>query len=316
MPTPVRRRHAAAGSSDGLGPDRVLCASDVAQHGAFFATMCGESAIGASAGDISKTCAAKFTLAPRARCDSSTHMPTCFLDCEFTDLIQSELLSIGLVDLSGAEHYVELDLDSEVGQQRVRASTDFVRWGGVLDFWGLVPGATSTEWEMGRRTADWLLGLAAESGTRVEVCFDCEPDWELMEYAIRDSGLWDRVREVVLPMNVSALTGTIDGELAAEGCFRGLAARGLRRHHALADALALRSAYLAVKANALSLTRFVRTDDFRRLVATAGGPDWESWTRRWLLKPAFGLGRRPIDIAAEPGGIGLLEGYLGRIGNG
>ena len=61
--------------------------------------------------------------------------------------------------------------------------------GGVLDLWGLVPGATSTELEMGRRTGQWLLGLAEKSGTRVEVAFDYSTDYELMESVIRDSGL-------------------------------------------------------------------------------------------------------------------------------
>ena len=51
----------------------------------------------------------------------------------------------------------------------VRGSTpapgaDFVRYGGLLDMWGRVPGAACAEWEMGRRTGEWLLGLAAESG--------------------------------------------------------------------------------------------------------------------------------------------------------
>lgn len=61
------------------------------------------------------------------------------------------------------------------------------------------------------------------------------------------------------PVNIGVLTGTIDGELAAEECFRELGKRGLHRHHALADALALRSAYLAVKEKALS--RGINTED-------------------------------------------------------
>ena len=121
----------------------------------------------------------------------------CFLDCEFTDLLQPELLSLGLVTLDGREHYVELDLTTDIGRARKMASSDFVRYGGVLDMWGRVPGATATEWEMGRRTGEWLLGLAVESGARVEVAFDYTMDFELMEYVVRDSGIWDRVREVV-----------------------------------------------------------------------------------------------------------------------
>jgi hypothetical protein len=181
-----------------------------------------------------------------------------FLDTEFTDLLNPELLSLGLVTLDGREHYAELDLTTDLGKARVKASSDFVRYGGVLDFWGLVAGATGTEWEMGRRTGEWLLGLAAESGKQIEVAFDYSMDYELLEYAIRDAGLWEQVREVVLPVNVNSITGTITGELAAEECFRALGqrgGRGLKRHHALADALALRAAYIDVKAAALAHAR-------------------------------------------------------------
>lgn len=138
----------------------------------------------------------------------------------------------------------------------------------------------------------------------------------MMAHAVRDSGFWDQVRNVALATNINRLTGTIHGELAAEECFRGLATRGLRRHHALADALALRAAYVVVKSSATELVGFARTDDFRRLVNAAGGLEWESWTWHWLLKPARGLGRRSLDIAGDPNGAALLEEHLGRIGNG
>jgi hypothetical protein len=159
-------------------------------------------------------------------------MATCFLVCEFTDLLHPELLSIGLVELAGAEHYRRTDLDTEIGKARMRASSQFVRWSGVLDPWRLVEGATATQWEMGRRTGDWPLQLANMSGTRVEVCYDYDLDFEAMAHAARDSSPWDKVRDVVLPTNINRLTGAINGELAVEECFRGLATRGLRRHHA------------------------------------------------------------------------------------
>lgn len=82
-----------------------------------------------------------------------------FLDTEFTDLLNPELLSLGLVTLDGREHYAELDLTTEAGKARVKASSAFVK-NGIFDLWGLVPGATGTEWEMGRRTGEWLLALA------------------------------------------------------------------------------------------------------------------------------------------------------------
>lgn len=192
---------------------------------------------------------------------ASTMAHMCLLDAEFTHLLHPELLSLGLVTLDGREHYVELDLTSDIGQARKKASSDVVRYGGVLDMWGRVLGATVTEWEMGRRTGEWLLGLAAESGTRLEVAFDYSMDFELMEYVIRDSGFWDRVREVVWPVNVGKLTGTIIGELAAEESYREAGKRGLSRHHALADALALRRAYMAVKAAASSRAEGPRDAD-------------------------------------------------------
>ena len=79
-----------------------------------------------------------------------------FLDTEFTDLLNPELLSLGLATLDGREFYAELDLTTDSGKARVKASSDFVRYGGILDFWGLVPDATGTEWEMGRRTGTLL----------------------------------------------------------------------------------------------------------------------------------------------------------------
>lgn len=178
-----------------------------------------------------------------------------FLDTEFTDLLNPELLSLGLIALDGREHYVELDMATDVGQARRKAASDFVRYDGVLDLWSLLPDAACTECEMGRRTGEWLLQLAEQSGTRVEVAFDYSTDYELMEYAIRDSGLWDRVREIVIPVNIGALTGSPEGELAAEECFRELRRRGLSRHHALADAGALRAAYIAVKAVAVQMSK-------------------------------------------------------------
>lgn len=100
----------------------------------------------------------------------------------------------------------------------------------------------------GPRAGDWLLDLAGGARTFVEIAFDYAMDYELLEYSVREAGLWDRVRDVAVPVNVAALTSSVGGQFAAERCCRGLARRGLKPHHALADALALRAAYLAVKA--------------------------------------------------------------------
>ncbi|MBB2487006.1 hypothetical protein H5407_17390 [Mitsuaria sp. WAJ17] len=176
-----------------------------------------------------------------------------FLDTEFTDLLRPELLSMGLVSLDGREHYVELNLSSEVGIARRRAASKFVLFEGVLDQWDKVANAASTEWEMGRRTGEWLLSMSEEASARVEVAFDYPADFELLALSVRNAGLWEQVRESVLPVNIGALSGSPTGEIAAEECFRDLRKRGLGRHHALADALALRAAYQAVKALAMNV---------------------------------------------------------------
>ena len=170
-----------------------------------------------------------------------------FIDAEFTDLQRPTLLSLGFVTLDGRELDVELDLATEVGLARKKASSEFVR-DQVLDQWGLVPGAECSYEEMGRRTAEWLLVLAQESGTRIDVTFDYPADFGLLELAIRDSGLWERVRGVVNPVNIGDLVASFDADLAAEAAFDELKERGLARHHALADALALRAAFQSVQA--------------------------------------------------------------------
>jgi hypothetical protein len=245
-----------------------------------------------------------------------------FLDAEFTQFIDVELLSLGLVTLADEtrELYVELDMTTDLGKARRASSSDFVRYEGVLDQWGAVPGATATDWEMGRRAGDWLLALSAESGTRVEVAFDYPMDFELLEYAVRDSGLWDQVREVVWPVDVAALTGGVHGELASEECYRALKKRGLNRHHALADAHALRAAYRATKDVTLRLARFGATPDFQRLLAAAESgagrvrtqlpAAWSAstWLRGWLIDDDPTLrGHKPLDVFEGPGGADHLD---------
>ena len=97
----------------------------------------------------------------------------------------------------------------------------------------------------------------------------------------------------------------------------------MKRHHGLADALALRASYIQVKDTATRLSHFVHTDDFRRLVAVISDMvdpaepvrgDAEGWVRRWLTTEALALNRRrPIDVAMEPGGMEQLERLLGAI---
>lgn len=232
-----------------------------------------------------------------------------FLASEFTDLLDPQLLSLGLVAMDGREHYGELDLKTDVGQARVKASSDFVRSSGVLDMWGKVPGAIGTECELGRRTGKWLLGLAAEAQGKVEIAFDDSTDLQLLEYSVLDAGLWDQVRECVLPLNIDVLRVSIHGERAAEECYRALSKRGIGRHHSLADALALRAAYAAGKDLSTRLSRLTQSGKLAELLE--GTQLDESWLRCWLLDPAFGLGgRRPLDVLDDADGFDQVSDLL------
>ena len=169
-----------------------------------------------------------------------------YLDTEFTDLLEPELLSLCLVSGSG-EHYVELDLNDPGGADTLQCASDFMRHNGVREQWGRVPGSAASREQMGLRTARWLLDHAAHFGQPALIAHDYAPDYESLEYLIRDAGLWEVVRKVVRPLNVNDMTGTFEGSMAAESAYERIrATRGLERHHALADAHALRAMCIAV----------------------------------------------------------------------
>lgn len=165
-----------------------------------------------------------------------------YLDTEFTDLLYPELLSVGLVTHDAAEHYVELDMSSANGVAlQHKASTMVVE--NVLSQWGRVSGASCTREEMGKRTAAWLLSQSVRLGKPLRIAFDYPTDYELLVDLLGDSGQWAAVRHVVAPYNVKSLTGWCDANRAADETWDRLRKlRGLRRHHALADAHALRGA--------------------------------------------------------------------------
>ncbi len=178
-----------------------------------------------------------------------------FLDTEFTDLVKPELLSIGLVSEDGQEFYVELDLTDEAGQKTLAKASEFVRHNGVIDQWGKVPGASATAWEMGRRTGEWFLSLAGDSSQRIDVAYDYTEDFQLLGKAIRKAGIWeDRLEALLRPVNINAMVRNVDGERAKEESLKTSSLQGLQKHHALADARALRASYLVCKA-AVALKR-------------------------------------------------------------
>jgi hypothetical protein len=161
-----------------------------------------------------------------------------FIDCEFTDLVDPRLLSIGLVCDDGREPYVELAGDSYL----VDAST-FVLDTVVLQL-GLIPHAVATQIELGKRVGAWLLGLGDPS---ITVCYDYHADMDLLEAMLLSAGLWTRLSPVLKPTHVGYLIGESGVESAMEASWTAtFAADGVDRHHALADARALRAGYVSM----------------------------------------------------------------------
>ncbi|MEL4177972.1 hypothetical protein [Roseateles sp. PN1] len=170
-----------------------------------------------------------------------------FLDTEFTDLRSPALLSFSMVSLSGSEIYAELDLVGDsIGQQRLQVSSDFVR-ATVIPQFDRMPNSKCQAGDLGIRAGTWLMTRAADAGKRIIVAYDYDDDFALLRDAMMAASVWDRVQTLLLPTNIDNITGRIEGGLAAEASWlESSLYRGLERHHALADALALRAAWLAV----------------------------------------------------------------------
>lgn len=169
------------------------------------------------------------------------------LDAEFTDLNSPELLSLGMASGTGAEHYAELDLQHPDNAGVLRQCSDFTRYGCVLEQFGLVTGSASHLADMARRTADWLTvevqNIRASSGQPAFIAFDIPTDFELLVRLLQRDERWPHLASQIHPMDVSELTCRLDAAIAADTAFEALRRnRRLSRHHALADAWALRAA--------------------------------------------------------------------------
>jgi hypothetical protein len=154
-----------------------------------------------------------------------------FLDTEFTDFVQIDLISIALVSEDGRELYVErIDY-------RAEDCSDFVR-AEVLPMLGRVPGARCDLQELTRRLRAWFDALP-EAAT---VVFDYSKDWDLLVDAL----LGDEYDTV--PPNVATRLHLAHDTLS-DAAFKMANVRSFTHewppHHALADARALRAGYRA-----------------------------------------------------------------------
>lgn len=155
-----------------------------------------------------------------------------FLDTEFTDFIDPEMISIGIVSEDGREFYAECnDFDR-------RKCSDFVKMA-VLPLLGMEPAIVGTEEEIGVLLRAWL-----KQFDQIQVCVDYSVDFELFRYLVRDP--------FTLEIPQSCHGCNIWNEISEDDIERYWEVNGRNAHHALHDARANRFAFeagLRVKGN-------------------------------------------------------------------
>lgn len=151
-----------------------------------------------------------------------------FVDTEFTDLLNCELLSIGIVSDDGREFYAELS-DVDLG-----LCSDFARVA-VLPQLGKDPAVRGTEAEVAVRLNAWLTQFEPIGPILVSV--DHPTDWELFCYLARDA------ETLAMPSWIKgqSIRGAIDPRQVEEYW----QIHGRQAHHALHDARANRFAFEA-----------------------------------------------------------------------
>lgn len=144
------------------------------------------------------------------------------IDTEFTDFVDTELISIGLITDSGEhEFYAELPVNR-------RKCSDFVIET-VLPQLGKTPDSQCSSVALEINFLSWLEQF--KHHVEVTICFDFDGDWQLFQYAFRN--------HVPDWMTCQNIYRHIDQAVVAQF----LVDNHLLEHHALNDAKANRYAY-------------------------------------------------------------------------
>jgi hypothetical protein len=146
------------------------------------------------------------------------------------------MLSIGLVADDGAELYIE------IADKKIWAESSKFVIKTVLPQFGLVGHSVSTNAELGQLMGSWFDQL--QSGKQINIAYDYHADFDLLEQALRDAGLWDRFEKILVPNHIGYMLGheLVEGAMDHSWMMSRLN-RGIERHHALADAIALRCGF-------------------------------------------------------------------------
>lgn len=144
-----------------------------------------------------------------------------FIDTEFSDFIETELISIGLAAESGEVFYAEVPFDRKKCSSFVNEV--------VIPLLNPELAACSAD-SLRDKLHTWLR-LVRPSNEELEICFDYHTDWDLFYYALGDYvPAWCRPRAVARNIN----------ELLRYEFHK---KNDLPEHHALNDAMAMRHAF-------------------------------------------------------------------------
>lgn len=149
-----------------------------------------------------------------------------FIDTEFTDFIDTHLISIGMTAETGEEFYAEVPYPDT-------ACSAFVREA-VIPLLGRQPNASCPADELRTRILTWL-GLVKRRNEEVEICFDYQTDWDLFVDAL-DYRVPTWCQQRLVAQNINEL---LRYEFHQQ-C-------NLPEHHALFDALANRYAFREIQ---------------------------------------------------------------------
>lgn len=153
-----------------------------------------------------------------------------FLDTEFTDFINTEMLSIGMVTADAKHEFYAERTDFEL-----KMCSEFVREE-ILPLFDK-SGFVGTKEEIGNKVVDWIISLPYSD---VIIVIDYHGDWQI---------LGDLLPSVPMklkrsPEYIQAMTDFATN-VAIQGCDEYFEKVDKRRHHALVDAKANRHGWLA-----------------------------------------------------------------------
>jgi hypothetical protein len=213
-----------------------------------------------------------------------------FLDTEFTQFRNGQLLSVGLVSDADDELVVEIH-----DPLRHASASEFCR-DVVLPQFGAVPATqVRTDLDLGRAVIAWLLQFRVP----VTLCYDYKVDRRLLLEALCGAEDWRVLEPRVNWVDVAGLARSAECLAAHDRYFEGKVFPG--RHHPLVDAKAMRERW-RVHACAIPAVR------------TKGGPwtvqvEWEcNWTS--LFENADGSCR---TFATREDAVRALLDYAGTV---